>query len=617
MDQRKLRQRTLEKAIAFSEKRIESLKELENRFSWYRLLAFFGGLGIAFALYWVSEALSWVVFFAAIIIFNIVAYYHRRVERSLRKHTTWGSIKAAQLARMQLDWDKIPESTLKPSGNTEHPFESDLDITRRHSLHQLLDIAISREGSRLLGEWLLKEIPDPHEIEQRQKVIRELANLPGFWEKLLLKFKLVTEDQLSGKELLQILSQSHPSKILRRMWFFSAILAAVNVILFGLHWFGIILQPYWILTFAVYVIIYFMIIYFMNQHPLGHAFSGIDFLDVEITKIKTILSYLESYPYYKNPHLAEFCRPFRVAEQPPSRKMKRIKRIVAAIGLRMNPGMQALLNVAFPYDFYFARRLEKCKIALKSDLSQWLELWAKLEAMISLANFAWLNPESVFPEIISDDSSDHRALFSAEQLGHPLLPYNQKVCNDFSLRRIGETVLITGSNMAGKSTFLKTLGINLVLAYAGGAVGARSFRTSLFRLFTSIKVTDSVTDGISYFYAEVRRLKSLLSALRESEVYPVFFLIDEIFRGTNNRERYIGSQAYIRTLAGQNGLGAISTHDLELTNLAEEIELLSNYHFREEIVDGKMMFDFRLRPGPCPTTNALIIMKLEGLPVEE
>jgi DNA mismatch repair ATPase MutS len=171
--------------------------------------------------------------------------------------------------------------------------------------------------------------------------------------------------------------------------------------------------------------------------------------------------------------------------------------------------------------------------------------------------------------------------------------------------------------MAGKSTFLKTLGVNLVLAYAGGAVDARSFRTSLFRLFTSIKVSDSVTDGISYFYAEVRRLKALLTALRESDSCPVFFLIDEIFRGTNNRERYIGSQAYIRTLVGQNGLGAISTHDLELTNLVDEIELLSNYHFREEIVDGKMVFDFRLRPGPCPTTNALTIMKLEGLPVEE
>lgn len=610
MNQRKLRQRTLNKAIAYSGKRIRALKDLENRFSWYRILAFFGGLGIAFALYWVSEIVSWVFFFAAIIVFNIIAYYHRRIERSLRKHTTWGSIKATQLARMQLEWDKIPESTLKPSGNTGHPFESDLDITGRHSLHQLLDIAISREGSRLLGDWLLTKIPDPQEIEQRQKVIRELANLPGFWEKLLLKFKLVSEEQLSGKELLQILNKTYPSKILGKMLLISAILAAVNVILFGLYWFGVVLQPYWILTFAVYVIIYFM-----NQQPLGHAFSGIDFLDVEINKIKTVLSYLESYPYHKNTHLAEFCHPFREAEQRPSRKLKRIKRIVAAIGLRMNPVMQALLNVAFPYDFYFARRLETCKNMLKTDLSIWLELWARLEAMISLANFAWLNPETVFPEILPDNSPDNGTLFSAEQLGHPLLPYDQKVCNDFTLHCIGETVLITGSNMAGKSTFLKTLGVNLVLAYAGGAVDARSFRTSLFRLFTSIKVTDSVTDGISYFYAEVRRLKSLLAALRESGGYPVFFLIDEIFRGTNNRERYIGSQAYIRTLAGQNGLGAISTHDLELTNLADEIELLSNYHFREEIVGGRMVFDFRLRPGPCPTTNALIIMKLEGLPV--
>lgn len=585
---------------------------MENRFIWWRLITFLGGLTIAFAFYWISESMSWVILVAAIVAFNIIVYYHRRIERSLRKHIAWGSIKSTQLARMRLDWDKIPESTVKPSGNAEHPFETDLDITGRHSLHQLFDIAISREGSRLLGDWLLTKIPDPQEIERRQKVIKELANLPGFWDKLLLKFKLVSEDQLSGKELLRIVSQTHFTKILQKMLPISAILAAVNLMLFGLHWFGIILLPYWILTFAIYVIIYFM-----SQQPLGHIFSDVAFLDVEINKIKTILSYLESYPYHKNVHLAEFCRPFREAEQRPSRKIKRIKRIVAAIGLRMNPGMQALLNAAFPYDFYFARRLEKCKAALKADLSRWLELWARLEAMTSLANFAWLNPETVFPEIVADISSNNCALFTAEQLGHPLLPYNQKVCNDFSLNRIGETVLITGSNMAGKSTFLKTLGVNLVLAYAGGAVDARFFQASLFRLFTSIKVTDSVTDGISYFYAEVRRLKSLLSALRESDGCPVFFLIDEIFRGTNNRERYIGSQAYIRTLVGQNGLGAISTHDLELTKLADEIELLSNYHFREEIVEGKMVFDFRLRPGPCPTTNALTIMKLEGLPVDE
>jgi len=176
--------------------------------------------------------------------------------------------------------------------------------------------------------------------------------------------------------------------------------------------------------------------------------------------------------------------------------------------------------------------------------------------------------------------------------------------------------MITGSNMSGKSTFLKTLGINLSLAFAGGPVCADHLETSPLRLFACIKVGDSVTDGFSFFYAEVKRLKTLLEELRNEQAFPLFFLIDEIFKGTNNRERLIGSRAYIRALVGQKGFGAISTHDLELTALAEAFPQIHNYHFREEVVDGKMVFDYKIHSGPCPTTNALKIMQLAGLPVE-
>jgi len=170
--------------------------------------------------------------------------------------------------------------------------------------------------------------------------------------------------------------------------------------------------------------------------------------------------------------------------------------------------------------------------------------------------------------------------------------------------------------MSGKSTFLRTLGTNLCLAYAGGPVNASSLQASLFKLYTCIKVSDSVTDGYSYFYAEVRRLKGLLTELERSSDFPLFFLIDEIFKGTNNRERQIGSRAYIQALVGQNCMGVISTHDLELVNLADTLPGIKNYHFKEDVIDGRMVFDYVLRPGPSPTTNALKIMQMEGLPVD-
>ena len=186
----------------------------------------------------------------------------------------------------------------------------------------------------------------------------------------------------------------------------------------------------------------------------------------------------------------------------------------------------------------------------------------------------------------------------------------------FSLRKVGEITLITGSNMAGKSTFLKTAGVNLCLAYAGGPVNAKVLRTRLFRIFTCMQIHDSITDGLSFFYAEVKRLKALLAVLHEDDQAPIFFLIDEIFKGTNSRERLIGSRTYIHHLSKQSGVGMIATHDLELGQLDDQISSLTNYHFRDDVTDGRMVFDYKLHQGLCTTTNALKIMRMEGLPVE-
>ena len=179
------------------------------------------------------------------------------------------------------------------------------------------------------------------------------------------------------------------------------------------------------------------------------------------------------------------------------------------------------------------------------------------------------------------------------------------------------SVLITGSNMSGKSTFLRTIGVNLCLAFAGAPVNAAYLKTDLFRLYTCIQVTDSLADGISYFYAEVRRLKALLNALEVEHELPLFFLIDEIFRGTNNRERQVGGRSFVTTLVGGEGVGLISTHDLELVVFADELSNIKNYHFQEEVTQRRMLFDYRLRPGPSQTTNALQIMRMEGLPVDD
>jgi len=350
----------------------------------------------------------------------------------------------------------------------------------------------------------------------------------------------------------------------------------------------------------------------VKQARATSAWGEVQDLEKALRRFRTVFSYLETRRYRSRPHLAQLCAPFLDPAERPSAELKRVERIAAALGLRTNPILWFLVQVLVPWDFFFTYRLEKLRREIAGLLPRWLDAWYELEALNSLANFAWLNPGYVFPEILANATK-----FKGRALGHPLVRPEFKICNDFELDEQRRIVILTGSNMAGKSTFLRTVGLNLCLAYSGAPVNAQGLHLSLFQLFTCIKVSDSVQDGLSYFYAEVKRLKLLLSAAESDGHLPTFFLIDEIFRGTNNRERHLGSHSFIRALSNRrNTLGLIATHDLELTNLASEISGIDNFHFREEVGDGRLVFDYQLRPGPCPTTNALKIMLLEGLPVD-
>jgi DNA mismatch repair ATPase MutS len=263
-----------------------------------------------------------------------------------------------------------------------------------------------------------------------------------------------------------------------------------------------------------------------------------------------------------------------------------------------------------PWDLYFAQKLSSYKQDLAPHLSKWVDHFYKLEAFSSMANFSWLNPHYRFA--LPDTNA--KKPFEATSLGHPLIPEKQKVTNDVAIQAKGDILLITGSNMAGKSTFLRTMGINLAMCFSGAPVNAERLSAIPFRLFSSINVSDSLDDGLSHFYAEVKRLRELLNLLEDNHPTPVFFMVDEIYRGTNNRERLRGSEAFLKNVAGKNGVGLVSTHDLELAQLENSISQLSNWHFEETIEGGKMSFEYKLKPGPCPTTNALKIMEMEGLP---
>jgi len=364
-------------------------------------------------------------------------------------------------------------------------------------------------------------------------------------------------------------------------------------------------------------------------------FEDASMMHTAFKQLHAVFTFLEKYPYGNSHHLKDICAPLLHASQKPSHLFKRLKSIsqwtqitqgaqtktsASQSPLTMqameNQAWSFFINTLFPLDMLLAYQLAQWKEEANTLVPQWLEIWYELEALCSLATYAYLNPDCTFPEILEDEPQDKAILFKAIGLGHPLLPDTLKVVNDVTFDRCDTLLLITGSNMAGKSTFLRTLGINLCLAYAGGPVNATLFQTPLFELHCCIRVSDSLADGYSYFYAEVQRLKEIMDRLREPHPYPLFVLIDEIFKGTNTRERLIGSTAYIYALTECGTCtGAISTHDLELVKLTDELPQMRNFHFREDVIDGEMIFDYHLWSGPSPTTNALKIMQRAGLPV--
>lgn len=603
---RNKRRQALQNQIERLRRRIHHLKKMSRIYSWIRLSLFLVGAiftGAVFTYgntFWGSIVLS-----ISIALFFFVVFFHRKLENGIEIHRLWISMKSDQLNRMDLNWDGLPVPAM-PDQFVNHPLAIDLDLVGPHSLHHLIDSSITHEGSQLLAQWLSLAEPEIDLFKKRQHVVKDLMNLSHFRNHLGLKFKQVTQALLSGENILQWFKAELSVGRLKILLLVSALFISVNIGLFILNRLGLI-SAYWIATFCLYAIFFLL-----NVDLTKDIFFIIEEMDDDLGKFRKITRFLERYTYSCHQYLAELCHPFCHAPVLPSIQLRRIKIVSAAIGLRMNPVMTVILNVLFPWDFFFAWLVIRYRNRVAQSLPVWLKTFNELEALISLAGFAYLHPEYTFPEI----DSNAKPLFHALNLGHPLIPHERKICNDFDIKELGEIDLITGSNMSGKSTFIKTVGINLCLAYAGAPVNATHFCSVPFRLHTCIRIKDSITDGLSYFYAEVKCLKHLLERLKSPGEFPLLFLIDEIFRGTNNRERLIGSRSYLKGLMGAHGVGLLATHDLELTSLADHHPGIRNLHFRDHVCEGELIFDYKIRTGCSPTTNALKIMRMEGLPVE-
>ncbi len=598
----------IETIIRRADRLISHGTKISATFTRWRLAIFLMGLVCTVTLYklnWYhSGNLSLALFLA---IFVAVAAYHSKLESQIHRLRNWKEIKRRHLARMNMDWSSIPARPGEPP--KAHPYATDLDLLGNHSLTHLLDTTVSDHGRARLHGWFLNQPPPPSQWQTRQVLVKELTLRSLFCDRLALEATLTGDQEINGTRLAAVLEHPIGWPNLNVVLAVQSLLAIITLGLASASLFGL-LPSYWIVSFGIYVLIYFMTD--QGEELLEHAVG----LHHETERLAIVLGYLERHARRQGTALASACANLKRGASP-MQHLKQAAGTLHAISIKAHPLVHLAINALCPWDLWFTRRLSQIQTAIKTRLPEWLDSLAEVEAASALATFAFLHPDYTWPTHLGPDCEQNGSLpaIQATRLGHPLLPMQTRVANDVHLKGLGSIHLITGSNMSGKSTFLRTIGINLCLAQAGAPVCAQSFEWTWSRLACCIRVHDSLDAGLSFFYAEVKRLKTILNATKEQPLPPVLFLIDEIFKGTNNRERLIGSRAYITELSKGNGFGLVSTHDLELADLEQAVPGLMNAHFQETVSAGSLQFDYRLRPGPCPTTNALRIMELEGLPI--
>lgn len=599
-----------ENHIVRIDRKIELYTKLSGKLSGTRLTLFLVTLLFAFlASGRLHDLVYSAILIAAIIAFLNLMGRHKKVEQFIEKLGFLKQVKEEQIARLELNWNGIPFRDINRDKYLNHPYAQDLNIIGKRSLFQLMDTSIYEGSSNVLSGWLLSHSKEVESIKKRQQLIQELAPLQLFRDKLRIE-ALYTKSKVGRydwnmEQMLDWLRLPKKTGFLLPL-LLMIVLSISNMTLGILALIGTLSSVYFVVSFVSYL---FMLK--LTGDKVKGLFNAAFQMEKLLGSFSNILSHVEQFKASDNKSISNFLKVYQEEEIKPSVILKKVRRFSVAASIQKDQLLGPIVNLFIPWNVFFAMKLENLKEELEPKISKWLDKFYELEALNSMANFAFLNNGYSFPTF----NKDTNALFKAEKLGHPLIPEDQKVANDFEIQSGKDLFLITGSNMAGKSTFLRTVGINLVLAYSGAPANAKSLNTGLYRIFTSINVNDSLGDGLSHFYAEVKRLRELLDELNKEENQPLFFFVDEIYKGTNNKERYAGSAAFLREVAGKNGIGMVSTHDLELADLESEIEALSNWHFVESIADGKMSFEYKLKSGPCPSTNALEIMRMEGLPV--
>ncbi|MED5262217.1 MAG: DNA mismatch repair protein MutS [Myxococcota bacterium] len=582
------------------EHRIAYWKNWERRLSVARLIAF----GTTAALLWAAYGPpdlpgAWIA--PPAVGFVLLLVSHDRVIRRRRRAERAAKFYARGLSRIDGHWAGQGDAG-EEFRDADHPFCDDLDIFGVGSLFEFLSNARTKAGREQLAEWL-RSPADAMEIRARQAAVGELRPQLDLREDLA----ILGEDLESRLDPRAVSRWANEDLLLvsRRGPVLLAALLSAGTTLSGASWILAGTGPF-PFTVAVLAQIAFALAW---RRRVRTVIRQADQPVRDLGLLRLLLERLEAESF-ETSRLVQLQEGLGDGGPAPSLRIAQLDRLQRLLDARLNQFFVPI-GALLLWGTQFAFAIERWREENGAAITRWIDSSAEFEALASLSGYAYENPRSVFPELAPEEDGP---LFEGVELGHPLVHESENVLNDVSLNAETRALIVSGSNMSGKSTLLRSIGINLVLAQAGAPVRAGQMRISRLAVGASIRVNDSLQKGTSRFYAEILRLRAILDLAGGER--KTIFLLDEILHGTNSHDRQRGAQGVIRSLLERGGIGLVTTHDLALTRIAEEPELcVANVHFEDRVTDGRVEFDYHLRPGIVENSNALDLMRAIGLDV--
>jgi hypothetical protein len=482
-----------------------------------------------------------------------------------------------------------------------HDYSYDIDLFGNSSLFQYLNRTVTEYGSDILAKWLSDPLTLSANILQRQQAVRELAKKDK-WRQEFLASGMTTF--LGGRQIselvawLQEQTQTGPSKFKK----------AALYILPGATLLSLLLVATGFLQYQAFIFLFLVNLFYIASglKETNRIHSALSKKYEFLSSFNGLLLAFEKEPF-ESPILNNIKQSISGDTTSAAKSVRKLGSLIKAFDNRINVIVGFLLNGLLLWDFQCVNRLEKWKSANRDLFPLWLELIGEADAFVSLGNYEFNNPDFAYPSL-----SVNGSVFFARNLGHQLIDEEKRVCNDFLLGKKGTVCIISGANMSGKSTFLRTVAVNYILAMAGAPVCATEMEFLPGLLFTSMRTTDSLSEHESYFYAELRRLNLVKTKIEAGD--PVFFILDEILKGTNSADKSTGSKLFLQRIIERGGTGLLATHDTSLGEMENEYPwAIINKCFEIEIVGDNISFDYRIHDGITKKMNAVFLMKQMGI----